>query len=111
MGFLKRFWGWLMAKVKIKGHVKVDEVVQGVTATPIDVGTLGAAGTADSIIAVQVKVGTGPITSRNPKGVPTFISTLPVVSAVFVPPNIARITVGSPTAAVDAAFEVEVDAQ
>lgn len=108
MGFLKRFWGWVMAKVKGRGHVKHDvpEVISEVTLTPIDVGILGSGQAVDSLIAVVTNLGT-----RHPKGTPTITTTLPLVAATFVAPNICRLTVAALTTSVDTPFEFEVDAQ
>lgn len=87
-----------------RGHVKHDEVIQDVTLTPTDVGTLGAGQSADSLIAVVTNFGT-----RDPKNV-AITTSLPLVTAAFVPPNIARLTVGTPSVPVDEPFTFEVDA-
>lgn len=95
---------WYMAKIKGRGRAKHDEVIQSVTLTPEDLGVMSAGQSKDSLIAVVTNVGT-----RAPKSA-TITTTLPLVTAVFVPPNIARITMGTPTVAVDEPFEFEVDA-
>jgi hypothetical protein len=89
-----------------RGKVDVKEVIQSVTVTPVDVGTLTTPGqSVETVIKVQTNLGL-----RDPKTVTGLSATSPLVSLAFIAPNKVRVTLGSATGAVTANFDFEGDA-